>query len=124
MVLYHGVPHYEHQTLQITQPYLFYTTATSIGINGAVTLKKTALSFVSVDNWAFQGLWQKKRLAIDDVQFGWTYLFEDMQFTKAYDNDEILALKAFLEHDPILYKEPEYCTHYSVRRRIYAILLN
>ena len=87
-------------------------------------MKKTALSYVSIDNWAFQGLWQKKLLAIDDVQFGYTYNFENMLFTKAYDNDEILALKAFLEHDPILYKDPEECTHYVVRRRIYAILFN
>lgn len=117
MVLCHGY-HYEHQTLQTTQPYLFYATSTSIGINGAVTLKKTALSYVSVNNLAFQGLWQKKIITIDDVQFSFTYKFEDMLFTKTYDTDEILALRAFLEHDPILYKDPEECTHYVVRRRI------
>lgn len=117
MVLYHGAPHYEHQTLQSTQPYIFITTDSSVGINGAVTLKKTTKSQSTIDSWSYICLYQKHIFTIDDIALLNSAYRNDVQdFVKIEDAEEILALQPCLVRDPLYILDPEANTHNVIQR--------
>ena len=114
--------HYEHQTLETTQPYLFVTTDTTVGINGAVTLKKSATSRSTIDTWSFCCLNRKRIITIDDITYlHSTYGFDGTDFVRLDDSSELLALQTCIERDPFYSRDPEYYTHDVVRRRQHII---